>query len=498
LTQPSDEVQEPAVVIHPEGGSEGGAIRDLSLDLTVGPAKPSATRWAIVTFLALFAMNLLDYTDRFVLSAVMPHVRTDLHMTGVQGGWLTSLFLISYSLFSPVMGYAGDRTKRTRLLALGIGVWSLATLGSGLVTSYRQLCVARAFLGIGEATYGVIAPTMLADLFARETRARIMSGFYLAMPIGGALGVALGGWIGEAYGWHTAFFLVGAPGLAAAIGALFLPEPVRGQSEGVDPARLKDHEEAGASREDYFDLMVNSSYTYSVLGMAFYTFAIGGLSAWLPTFLFETRNFGLTRATSWLGGITLCACLTGMTVGGWLADRLSKTDTRALFLVPGIAMLASIPFVLLALFSTTDVWIFIGVFLAETLMFVNTGPCNAVIANVVAPNMRSAAYAVTLFAVHVLGDIWSPPLIAWVADTFGQRDSMSTPLGQVLASIGAVPTRVAEGSPENWVAGLLVVIPALVLSGVVLLSGARHLPREMALMLAKLKAKPRVVAGPPR
>lgn len=463
-----------------------------------GTEVPTAARWAAVTFLALFAMNLLDYTDRFVLSAVMPQVRADLKMTGVQGGWLTSLFLISYSLFSPLMGYAGDRMRRTHLLAVGVGVWSVATLASGLVASYGQLCVARSFLGIGEATYGVIAPTILADLFSRRTRARVMSGFYLAMPLGGALGVGLGGWIGERYGWHAAFFVVGAPGLAAALVALLLPEPVRGLSEGVDTSRLKDHERAGASLEDYVDLMVNSSYTYSVLGMAFYTFAVGGLSAWLPTFLQETRGFGQSRATFWLGITTLCACLTGMSAGGWLADRLAKTDPKALFVVPGVAMVAAIPFVLVALFSTTPVWIFAGVFCAETLMFVNTGPCNAVIANVVAPNMRAAAYAVTLFAVHVLGDIWSPPLIAWVSDTFGQPDAMRTPFGGAFAALGAVPTRpAAGGTPENWVAGLLVVLPALVLSGAVLLSGARHLPREMALMLAKLKARPRHAPGAP-
>ena len=264
-------------------------------DVAERPAVTPA-RWATVTFLALFAMNLLDYTDRFVLSAVLPQVRKDLELTGVQGGWLTSLFLISYSLVSPFMGYAGDRMRRTWLLALGVGVWSLATIGSGLVASYGQLCLARAFLGIGEATYGVIAPTILLDLFAREQRARLMSAFYLAMPLGAALGMLLGAWISKYYGWHNAFFVVGFPGLVAALAVLFLPEPVRGASEGIDPERLKEHEKAGVRREDYIDLMVNSSYTYSVFGMAAYTFAIGGLSAWLPTLMVETRGFGQERA----------------------------------------------------------------------------------------------------------------------------------------------------------------------------------------------------------
>ena len=154
---------------------------------------------------------------------------------------------MSYSVFSPVMGWLGDRYRRTWLLAGGIGVWSLATLGSGLARDYGHLALARSFLGIGEATYGVIAPTILIDLFRRDQRSRLMSAFYLAMPLGAALGIMLGPIIAKRYGWHNAFFLVGAPGLVAAFLVLFLPEPVRGASEGVDPERLKEHEKAGAT-----------------------------------------------------------------------------------------------------------------------------------------------------------------------------------------------------------------------------------------------------------
>jgi MFS family permease len=272
---------------------------------------------------------------------------------------------------------------------------------------------------------------------------------------------------------------------------LALPEPIRGISEGIDPEKLQTHERAGASQADYIDLMVNSSYTYSVLGMAFYTFAIGGLAFYLPKFLIVAKGIEQVRATSILGAITLFAAIGGMSVGGWLADRLSKSNPRALFIVPGVAMLAAIPFVLLAIYAKGTPAVFAGVFFAEVFMFINTGPCNAVIANVVMPNLRSAAYAVALLAVHVLGDIWSPPLMGWVSDTFGKRDAMATVFGRMFALVGAVPSVQAARPPENLTAGMLVVVPALLLSGCVLLAGARHLPREMALMLAKLKASPR-------
>ena len=179
-------------------------------------------------------------------------------------------------------------------------------------------------LGIGEATNGVIAPTILLDLFARERRARLMSAYFLAIPIGSALGISLGSIIASKLSWHLAFFLVGAPGLAAALMTLALPEPVRGASEMSDSEGTKGPEPAGARREDYLGLLVNSSYVYSVLGMAAYTFAIGGMLVWVPNYLFSTRGFEQARAGTILGVVTLGAAVLGMSAGGWVADRLAR------------------------------------------------------------------------------------------------------------------------------------------------------------------------------
>lgn len=460
------------------------------------PPTFQVSRYAKWTFLVLFAMNMLDYIDRWALSGVAEEIKKEMKINDASVGSLNMYFLISYSLISPFMGWAGDRFRRTWLLAGGVAVWSLATVGTGLASDFNHLRIARSFLGIGEATYGVLAPTILMDLYPRERRSRILSAFYLAMPIGYALGVILGGRIALATGsWRMAFFVVGVPGFVAAIAALFLPEPIRGTAEGIDPKRLKQHEQAGASLADYQDLAVNSSYTYVVFGLSAYTFAFGGLAFWLPTYLERVKGWDKAMAVDRLGVTGLLAALVGMSGGGWLADKLAKTNPKALFQVSGTSMLLAVPCVLLGLYSRSPWLVILWLFLAQALLFANTGPSNAVIANVVAPNMRATAYAISTFAIHFLGDVWSPMLMGYVSDLCGSPDTMASGFGRLLRAIDAIPVEAADprtGLVErtNLAAGMLVVVPAILLGGIVLLAGARHLPREMALMLAKLRAAP--------
>jgi MFS transporter, Spinster family, sphingosine-1-phosphate transporter len=478
-----------------QGNDESGAGGNISPDPTAlaqapGEARWVSARWAWGAFAVLFLAHLLDSFDRWLLPVVLRDLSQELVLSDMQAGWLATLLLLSYAVWSPIVGYFADRLGRSRLLAVGIAVWSLACVGTGLARSYNQLQFVRVLVGIGGSTFGVVALTLLMDLFPRSVRARVVSLYYLAMPLGAALGLGVGAAVARAATWHTAFLMAGAPGLVLALIALGLPDPLRGMSEGVEPQRLRLHERIGPSRADYIDLMVNSSYTYSVFGLSFSMFAIGGLVFWLPTFLMVVHDLPASSVSSWLGVTVPAAMVLGMVIGGWLADRYARIAPRALFLVPGTAMLGSIPFLLLAVYSRNEAAIYLGVFTAIALMFTNAGPCYAIIANVVMPNMRAVAFAVAIAATHLLGDIWSPPLMGWVAETFGQADSMATPFGQALAALGALPMAQAGHDPENLVAGLLTAVPALLIAGVVLLAGAWHLPREMALMLAKLRAAP--------
>lgn len=455
------------------------------------PVPSPWTRSALLTFFVLFGVNLLDQVGQWVVPSALPRMTEEHILDQAQAGWLSLWSLIGFTTACPVLAYVGDRSNRRLLLAFGVTLACLATIGSGLAQSYMQLRILRASFGVGAAISGVVAATLLTDQFPRRGRSRVFALYFLAIPLGAAIGLALGGWLGQRFGWPAAFVTTGAIGLVPAVAAYFLPDPTRGLSEGIDPDRLRAHERLGASQEDYVDLSVNSSYTYSVLGMAFLTFAVGGLAYWLQTFLTRIKDFDHAQVTTKLGLLTFVAVTLGMLAGGWLAEALASSRPRALFVVPGLAILTSIPFVLLAIYSPNPRWIFTGVFVATALMFAHVGPCHAIIANVTMPNMRAAAFGIAFAAVHLLGDLWSPTLMGWAADTFGRRDAMATAFGRALAAVGALPRERPGSPPENLTAGLLVVIPALLMAGGVLLAGARHLPREMALMRAKLKAPPK-------
>jgi predicted MFS family arabinose efflux permease len=436
-------------------------------------------------------MNLFKEVDSWLLLGQLREIRAALRLTSSQAGWLATVLLLGVAVASPAFGYLADRVRRPRLLALGFALWSLATVSTGMAQGYDRIQAARTLVGVGQAILSVVALTILMDLFPRAVRARVLAIFFLAVPLGAAIGLSVGTALADLMGWQTAFLAIGAPGLALALLALTLPDPVRGAGEGVDVQRLRLHEQVGPSSEDYIDLMVNSSYTYSVFGITFSSFALAGLVYWSKNFLMAVKGLTEIETSTPLVLTFLGAAVCGTAAGGWLADWSAKGRPRAIFIVPGLATLAAMVFVLAAIYGRTVPSIYGGLFLAEAMMFLNIVPCYTIISSVTMPNMRAVACGVALASVHLLGDIWSPTMMGLVADTFGHSDMMTTSFGRALAFIGAVPIAQPGRDPENLTAGMLVVLPALLISGLVWLSGSRHVQRETALMLAKLRAAPR-------
>ena len=402
--------------------------------MNAGPISLLYRRYALGL---LLAVNLLNYIDRQVLFAVFPLIKIDLHLTDTALGFLGSAFMLSYLLIAPLFGWLGDHWSRTRLASGGLVVWSLATALAGYAPGYRTLLAARATVGVGEASFGTVSPGLIADFFPKERRGQILSWFYVAIPVGSALGYLLGGVLGQRYGWHAAFLLVGIPGLLLAIPIALLRSPPRG---GDDPHPAVKHPLTGGdgtgATAGYAALFRNRSFVYNTLAMAAMTFAIGGLAQWIPSFLNRTHSLDVAKANTLFGAITVLAGILGTMTGGWLGDRWQKRSGKGYLLVSGWGFLIGTPFVVWAILAPSLTSCMSAIFIAEFFLFLNTGPLNTVIINVTNPAVRAMAFAVNIFFIHALGDAVSPSILGWLSDQWGLRSALLiTPCAMVLAGL---------------------------------------------------------------
>lgn len=380
----------------------------------------------------LLAVNLLNYVDRQALYAVFPLIKADLKLSDTGLGFLGSAFMLSYMLAAPIFGRLGDRNNRARLAAGGLAAWSLATMLSGMAGSYRMLLAARALVGVGEASFGTVSPGLLSDYFPRELRGRMLSLFFLAIPVGSALGYILGGQLGQAFGWQTAFLLVGLPGLFLALPLCFLNDP-----------RQDDRQTGSRPHEPILPELrrfrQNRTYVHATLAMAAMTFALGGLAQWAPSFL--QRSFGLevARGNTIFGMITVVSGILGTLAGGWLGDRFQRRSATGYLHVSAAGFLLGAPLMILALTTSSLTLCLTAIFAAELFLFLNTGPLNTVLVNVVTPGRRAMGFAINIFAIHALGDAISPAIIGSLSDRWGlSRALLITPLAVLIAGCFAL------------------------------------------------------------
>ena len=377
---------------------------------------------ALVTLILLIALNLLNYIDRYILPGEVSLIKSEFHATDQQMGALTTALFFVYMFAAPITGWLGDRYPRKPLIVAGAMLWSLLTLATGFVHSYWTFYVRHALVGIGEASFGIFAPSVIADLYNERERNRILSIFYVAIPLGGAIGFAAGGLIGEHWGWRAPFFFCALPGLAVAVLYWFF---------GLEPARgASDHIPVTKSRGTVAGLFTNAAFLTATFGLAALTFAMGGISNWVAEFLH--RFAGQSVGTAWLtvGAITAFNGIAGTAVGGWIAQRWLKTNHRALYLLSFWSVALTLPFGALCFFGPRQ-WAVPALFAAEFFLFLNTGPLNAAIVNSVSARVRATAISLNLFIIHAFGDTFSPTIIGAISD----RSNLRIGLGATLVTL---------------------------------------------------------------
>lgn len=378
----------------------------------------------------LLAINLFNYIDRQVLAAVEPEIRRSFFLFDdpnamTKTGLLGTAFLITYMVSAPVLGFLADRMSRWVIVGSAVILWSLASGGSGLATTFGMLFATRVCVGVGEGGYGPAAPTILADLYPIETRGRVMAIFCAAIPVGSAFGYVVGGIIGAHWGWRSAFYVVAPPGLLLGLFCFWQR----------DPRVLGHHLMQKSQRRrlnDYLNLFRTRSYLLNCIAQTLMTFAAGGLGYWVSAYL-DYRNQAPAAGRTIFGLITVVAGLSSTLIGGIVADKLRPRFSGSYFLVSGIGMLVACPVFVASLYIPFPAaWV--AMFLAIFLLFLNTGPSNTALANVSAPAVRATAFAVNILIIHALGDVQAFWLLGYIADHSNIRIAFLFVSGIIFAS----------------------------------------------------------------
>jgi len=382
---------------------------------------------ATTALVLLTALNFVNYIDRYILPGVQEQVKGEFRISDEQIGSLTLWFMLAYMLTSPITGWLGDRFPRKPMIVVAALFWGSINLLTATVHSYDSLNLRHAALGIGEASFGIFAPALLSDFYPEDQRNRVLTIFNVAIPVGAALGYLIGGSVGEHYGWRISFIVSAIPAILIAILiAILMKEPARAGSK---------EEKAQLRKDTAISLLRNPAYLCSIGGYAAVTFSLGGISWWMPSFLQRMDGRTQTSAAFLMGAITVVAGLSGTIVGGIVAQRWSRSNAKALYLVPAMSALLATPPALVCFFGPrvfgTRVLTLPGLALAIFFIFLGTGPVNAATVNAVRPEIRAAALAGQLLLIHALGDAISPRIIGAVSD----HSDLAVGLGSTLIAL---------------------------------------------------------------
>ena len=369
-------------------------------------------RYALVLLLLVYIMN---FVDRQILSILAEDIKREIDLSDTALGFLSGIAFALFYTFAglPIARWADTGSRRT-IIALALFVWSGMTAVTGIAQTFAQLVAARVGVGVGEAGASPPSHSLISDLYPPERRATALAIYSLGIPIGGALGAILGGWLGQKYGWRMAFMAVGVPGaILSLIVRLTLREPPRGR---FDAPRGATSQATESAREVLRFMMRLPSFVHMAFGASLHAFYGYGAAYFVPVFLIRVHHMNKLEVGSWLGLIALTTGVIGISLGGAISDRLAKRDARWYMRVPAIASTVAIPFaVVFYLWPDPRTAILLSV--PGTLLGgVYLGPTFAMTQTLVKPHMRALASAILLFIINLIGLGGGPLAVGIVSD----------------------------------------------------------------------------------
>ena len=452
-------------------------------------------RYASYVFWVMFSINFFNYFDRYILPSALGPISTDLNLSAAATGLLPSAFLTVYAIFALPLGYWADRGIRKNVIALGVGIWSIATFLSGFAIGLVTLFLSRAVVGIGEAGYYPAGTSLLSDYYPSAKRAQMLSRWTAGSLIGLAVGFVAGGVIAgiSQSSWRLAFFIAGVPGLIFTFLAYRLKEPRRGQADGwvagdagAEQAQAAEPEKVPLGRA-FKELLSIRTVVVTILIQILGFWVLGAAANWLPIYLH--LKFGVTTGQAGIisGGVLVVAGIAGALLGGWVADLLTRRWASGRVIVGALGFLVSAPLIALALISPS-IGLFLPFFvLTGMLLNVYSGPLSAVSQDVVRPELRAMSVAIVLLIGHLLGDATSSFQVGILINHL-----KGLPLFD-LSSQGGLDQLDPGGLLTSQ--AMLITMPALLLlSGLVGLIGSRFVRADLQAIESKKQERLQVAA----
>ncbi|KAH0561730.1 protein spinster isoform X3 [Cotesia glomerata] len=389
----------------------------------------SMSEWVTVWILCF--VNLINYMDRTTIAGVLPEIQEQFQIKNGSSGLLQTAFIVSYMIFAPLFGYLGDRYNRKIIMSVGVFIWCLTTLLGSYMETFGTFILFRMCVGIGEASYSTIAPTIISDLFVKDTRSKMLALFYFAIPVGSGLGYITSGKIAQATGkWYWGLRITPGLGiLAILLILLFVRDPARGEKEGGS------HISSTSWSIDIKELLKNPSFMLSTGGFTCVAFVTGALTLWAPKFLQlgiklqKSETDLATDDVSFIFGvIAMLAGLLGVPLGSVLAQKLRVRYHQADPLICAVGILISVPLIFFALITanTNATLCYILIFFGQLALNLTWSIVADILLYVVIPTRRSTAEAFQILVAHALGDAGSPYIIGLMSE--GLKPAL-TPLG---------------------------------------------------------------------
>jgi MFS family permease len=441
---------------------------DSTSDNTTSTRKRNRRVW--FALFILFGVNAMNFFDRQILGAVAEPIRKEFGLSDASLGALSTAFTLIYALVGVPLGRLADRSSRKTIISAGVFVWSLMTAASGLATNFWQIFLLRLGVGVGEASCAPAGTSLIGDLFPPAKRAKALSVFMLGLPVGLALSFAVSGIVAGRYGWRAAFVVAGIPGVLFAIGALFIREPERGATEEYNVGRQK--------REGSPYRLVLSSPTmlWLIASGALHNFNMYAIGAFLTPFLMryhgadiQTANIVSTIVYGVLGA-------PGLLLGGYIGDAVMKRRANGRMLVGTIAIVISIPFILLALGRSggdlAGFMVLMGI--GCGLMYFYYSTVYSTIQDVIEPGLRGTAMALYFMAMYLLGASFGPYIVGLISDYSTQQAAQN-------AGVTVLTQQSLEPFRADGLHAAMYIIPVLsVLLAVVMFAASRTVAKEIA------------------